>query len=494
MFREHPCGVILPNIYWMGRFAVLFGLWLGCFVGSAVACPMFVEFFPDPKDVPDAEGEFVEIRLDDFRNDSLFVKFEDKSLLAFGFPRGDRFLLVHDSLQCPKREGVACGSLEKVSLPNSRESVWRLWSGSCRDSVVVPVPKAGMAFQRVGESDEFVFAEGTPGTANPDYELGLDDCGIAWGRLDSADGVWLLRGFLSGCDSAVATLEYRPLFSAGGWQRQALALEPVFRFEVPASGSVQVRLSLPPDMAPANDVLDTMLVGSEPPAVISEVHHCPAEPEPEWVEVYNASRYALPLSRLNFCGRGGFWNVGPEAGQGDSLRPYESVVVTKDTAGLRDYLGFKDVRLLQVTLGYLNNTAGSLSLCYGGAVLDSVAWDKNTVACPSGFSPVTRHPENTPGFYRSSTPSKNQDPFQYKLSSRVVSRRGQPLRVSITSDSETRLQLLDSTGRSLWKRSVPAASNSWWDVPVQEMCSLGVCYVSMSVGTFEKVVGIVLRP
>ena len=39
---------------------------------SVSACPYFVEFLPDPVDVPDKEGEFVEIRLDPaFTADSL---------------------------------------------------------------------------------------------------------------------------------------------------------------------------------------------------------------------------------------------------------------------------------------------------------------------------------------------------------------------------------------------------------------------------------------
>ena len=68
------------------------------------ACPMFVEFFPDPTEVPDNEGEFVEIRLDDFRADSLYVSFDQKAPLAFPFPRSaNRMVLVHDSTLCPKR-------------------------------------------------------------------------------------------------------------------------------------------------------------------------------------------------------------------------------------------------------------------------------------------------------------------------------------------------------------------------------------------------------
>ena len=67
----------------------------------AYACPLFVEFFSDPVDVPDQEGEFIEIRLSDpseefaFRAESLLVQFEGKAPLRFEFPQGNLLLLVH---------------------------------------------------------------------------------------------------------------------------------------------------------------------------------------------------------------------------------------------------------------------------------------------------------------------------------------------------------------------------------------------------------------
>ena len=70
---------------------------------------MFVEFFPDPTEVGDNEGEFVEIRLDDFRAESLYVSFEQKAPLSFPFPRSaNRMVLVHDSTLCPRRDSLAC--------------------------------------------------------------------------------------------------------------------------------------------------------------------------------------------------------------------------------------------------------------------------------------------------------------------------------------------------------------------------------------------------
>lgn len=67
--------------------AVLAVLCFLCFgLGSALACPRFVEFFSDPKDVPDQEGEFVEIRLDDCGAESLWVQMDENRLYLLPCP------------------------------------------------------------------------------------------------------------------------------------------------------------------------------------------------------------------------------------------------------------------------------------------------------------------------------------------------------------------------------------------------------------------------
>jgi len=468
-------------------------LFMAVLVAAAVplsACPMFVEFFPDPTEVGDNEGEFVEIRLDDFRADSLYVSFDQKAPLAFPFPRSaNRMVLVHDSTLCPKRDSLACGKLG-YALPNSRESVWVLQSGTCKDSVLLATPKPGKALQRVGETDEWAFSAGTFGVADPDYELGIRDCALSLDALQWRDGAgWMVRGYLGGCDSSLAVLEFLDLMAAGGWKRESVSLAGAFKIEVASKSSAWFRLVLPGDAAPSNDSLDRFLIAEgRSPVAITEVHHCPAEPEPEWVEVYNRSRYALPLSRLRFCGRGGLWGR-----PADSLRPYESLLLTKDSADLREALGFKDVKIVQVPMGFLNNVSGSISICLDSVAVDSAAWNKNTVACPSGFSPLYGRAEYTPGFQRVNANSVLEEPFTYKLSSRVVRRRA-ALRVSVVSDSELHLRLLDSAGHGVWNARIPPQSTSWYAVPAGDYCGVGVCYVSMSVGTFEKVVGIVVRP
>ena len=415
----------------------------------AFSCPRFVEFYPDPKDVSDREGEYVEIRMDDFWAESLFVQFESKESLSFAWPKAERFVLVHDSVQCPVRSepqeafqdllrdtlqvqsqdalqaGVACGSLGKITLPNSRETVWKVWAGTCMDSVTVPHPKPGKVIQRVGLTDRWEFVDAA-----------------------TASSV--------GIDAADSLLESRVLVNGVSVLR------------------------------------------------VTEVHHCPEEPMPEWVELYNAGMNSLPLDVFRFCDRGGALG-----GVGDSIRPFQAVLVSKDTTSLRAALEIPEIRMVQVSLGFLNNNEGALRLCFHDRVIDSVSWNKSTVACPSGFNPLSGRREFTPGFLPKSARNVsraggvNQDafnrdaaktPVEYKLSSRVISKKGSPLRVRVESEQNVVLSLLDSAGRRVWKSVVPAMSNEWVKVPAQEYLGIGAGFVSLSVGDFENVVGILVRP
>ena len=70
------------------------------FFSWALSCPVFTEFYPDPKEVSDQEGEYVEIRMDDFRAESLYVQFESKTVMACAWPEAERFVLVHDTAKC----------------------------------------------------------------------------------------------------------------------------------------------------------------------------------------------------------------------------------------------------------------------------------------------------------------------------------------------------------------------------------------------------------
>ena len=200
-------------------------------------------------------------------------------------------------------------------------------------------------------------------------------------------------------------------------------------------------------------------------------------------------RSGFPLSRIRLCGRGGYWGTDE-----DFIAPYQSILVSRDTAVLREFVGFLDVRLVQASIGFLNNSAGSLTLCYGDSPIDSAGWDKATVDCPRGFNPRTGKAENTPGFQGGHRGSASEEPLRYRFSSRVLKKRGEPLRVKVESEQEVLIGLLDSAGRQVWKQKAPAMSNAWWNVPVQQYVGVGAAYVKFSSGFFERVVGIVIRP
>ncbi|MBP5439579.1 MAG: lamin tail domain-containing protein [Fibrobacter sp.] len=412
----------------MNNYGVVPAVCLALF-SWALSCPVFTEFYPDPKDVSDQEGEYVEIRMDDFRAESLYVQFESKAVMAFAWPEAERFVLVHDTAKCTAealqgasqdlsqelpRASVACGSLGKISLPNSRESVWKVWAGTCNDSVTVPRPKPGKVIQRVGLTDKWEFVD--------------------------------------------------------------------------ASKAVSVQES-------ADSLLKNLLTAGTSLLRVTEVHHCPEEPMPEWVELYNSSEYPLPLESFRFCDRGGALGM-----SGDSIRPYQAVLVSKDTSSLRTALNIPDIRMIQVSLGFLNNTEGMLRLCYRDSVIDSVYWKKGTVSCPSGFNPLSMRREFTPGYLSKNARNVSlvgdaaKTPVEYKLSSRVVSKKGAPLRVLVESEYNVTLSLLDSAGRRVWKSVVSALPNEWVKVPVQEYLGIGAAYVSLSVGEYEDVVGILVRP
>lgn len=465
------------------------------FLWAAVAvhaCPLFVEIFPDPVEVSDREGEFVEVRLDDsFRADSLELLLDGKTVAVLPYPEAGRLVLVHDSAFCPSRAGTAC-ALFKESLPNSRESEWRMQAGACRDSVAVPVPKAGRAFQRRAETDDWQFSVPTLGYANADFELGVNDCAIggvtAVLEQVAGESAFQVAGFLEGCDSALVRVETLD-FSSGTVLRDSATRRGKFAFDIPARGSVRLHISVPEDEFPLNDAVDTvLLLPGKPPLVISEVHHCPQEPLPEWVEIYNASRVAFPLSRLRLCGRGAPFGVA-----GDSVDALQTVLVTKDSSELRAQLGFGDVRIVQVSMGYLNNNAGSVSLCQDSLVLDSVSWNRATVVCPEGFSPLSGARDNSPGFVRRAG-AKAESPFSLVLSSRVVRVKGLPLMARIEGEGNVQVRLLDSASREVWRTQADALQSQWLEIPVQRLGNRGVNYVVARQGDFEKVVGIVLRP
>jgi len=302
------------------------------FSSLAVACPQFVEIFPDPTEVPDQQGEFVEIRMDSsFFAESFFVSLDGKAALGFPYPEGSRFVLSHGNALCPDKERIACGDLGSYSLPNSRESVWKLQAGTCTDSIHLDKPKAGKSFQRKGYGDQWVLDEPTPGYGNPLYELDLDDCGISRVEYEFREDHWWVSGRVSGCKNTWLHYEYLDLYRPSSGKIDSLHVNEFFSFAIPVKNPFLLHLQVPDDEISVNNSVDTLVVQvGNSPLMVTEVHHCPEEPMPEWIEVYNASQVALPLSKIRHCSRGNFWGA-----DADSIGPYESVLGIRQPCGNR---------------------------------------------------------------------------------------------------------------------------------------------------------------
>ena len=144
-------------------------------------------------------------------------------------------------------------------------------------------------------------------------------------------------------------------------------------------------------------------------------------------------------------------------------------------------------------MGVLNNAGGSLSLCFDSSAIDSVSWDKSTVECPSGFSPLTSRGDNSPGFV-GKVRGGDAGAVEFTVSGRIFRMGGPPPRVRVVSETAVELGLLDSAGRKVWSGNADSNSSVWREIPLQKFGNVGVNYVRVKSGNYEKVVGIVLRP
>lgn len=472
--------------------------------GLALAgCPFFTEIFPDPSEVEDSRGEFIEVRLapDSLKSGTLSVFFEDKLIYTHTPAAGESRLLIHrDTLACPDFPELACGLLSGPALPNSRESRLRLTYGTCADSSLVPAPKPGLSLQRSDSDSSWSLAEPTPGYANPDFEKGVRDCRAELVRAEITPGGWNVRLALPGCDSARASVVFTPLDVLSGASAETVLLRGETDVPFAHADAAVLKVTLERDDYPLNDTLDTLLaVPGASPVFFTEIHPCPAEPVPEWAEIYNAGARPFPLADLNFCGRGTV-----AALPADSLGPRGTLVLAKDTAAFREWLGFNDARVAKANFGYLKNSADTLLLCLKNVKLDSVAWGKPAgfvPACPDGFGARTRRAENSPGFQTPASlnaahAATGELPFVPKWNSRVVSRSGGvPLMVSAVSEVPVRVELLSGSGILLWHSDLKAGEgDAWVEVPLASKGVLGPNFLRFSEGRYEKLVGVILRP
>ncbi len=466
------------------------------------ACPYIAEVLPDPTEVEDSRGEFVEIRLPKTAlKGALSVFYEQKEIWSgFAPDSAKRILLIRDTLLCPEVRNLFCDKLEGSAFPNRREMTLELWNGDCADSATLPTPKSGKSFVRSDSSfDAWELAVPTPGVPNAVFENDVQDCRL---RLESAEfenSHWRGTWRLSGCDSAQILATFLSMESTAEISQEAFLIRGKsvpWEAEVDAK-ALRLKVSLPLDDVPGNDSLDTLLaVPGNFPIRLTEVHPCPEEGIPEWFEIYNAGFREMPLSQMNLCktGRG----FSPEM----SLGKGQSAVLTKDTASMRDFVGTDEILILQAGFGYLKNAADSLFLCYGSEKVDSAIWGKNArirTNCPSGFSVLTGRSENSPGFQTpGSLAADTALPFRVEWNARIFSRRNRahPLMLRVQSEEDVLVELISGKGDLLWKKIFPKdlGGNAWREVPLIDKGSPGPNFIRVSRQNHEKRFGVVLRP
>ncbi len=481
----------------MNLISVAFALALG-------TCPRFVEILPDPSDMEDSRGEFVEIRLPhtSFR-ETVSVYHEQKKVWEGKVPESvDRILLIRDTALCPNSERLLCERLLGSALPNSRKDTWKLQSGSCEDIADLPVPKAGYSLVR-NDSSSFAWslALPTPGVPNGNFESGVSDCRLQVDTLFLSASVWKGEWTLLGCDSAWVRALFRSESSLSENSWSGLLERGVrSRFDTRLSAkAMEIVATWPPDDVPGNDTLDTLVaLAGNFPVRFSEVHPCPEEGIPEWIEIYHEGSREISLSGMSLCGNRNAKM--PDAKIGSR----ESAVLSKDTNAMRNFVGNDDVRIFHLNFGYLKNASDSLYLCYGERKVDSVAWgkfEKIQARCPAGFSAGTGREENSPGFQTPGSLASDAGgnlPFRVEWNARIFSRKNRenPLMIRVESDEEVLVELISGKGSLLWKKTLAAdfAGNRWTEVPLLDKGFPGPNFLRISQRNFEKRIGVVLRP
>lgn len=481
----------------MHFISLAFGLALG-------TCPQFVEILPDPSEVEDSRGEFVEIRLPhEAWRDTVSVFHEQKKVFSGKVPDfANRILLIRDTTLCPHTSRLFCDMLEGAALANSREDLWTLSSGACVDTARLPVPKPGRSLVRTDTAFfAWTLSSPTPGLPDAKFETGVNDCRLEIDTLRYEAFRWTGKWTLSGCDSARVAFRFRAVdsFRETAWE-ETLRKNVRTRFDVRLDAkALEIFAAWSADDVFGNDSLDTLVFRPGGfPVRFTEVHPCPEEGVPEWMEIYNGGLREVSLGKMNLC-------VTKRTEIPDvTLQSRESAILVKDTAAMRSFVGTDDVQIIPVNFGYLKNAADSLYLCYGTVRADSVFWgklEKIQPDCPSGFSTSTGRKENSPGFQTPGSLEKTADgeiPFAVKWNARIFSKRNRanPLMVSVRSEKNVLVELISGRGDLLWKKRLEAdaGGNVWIRVPLLEKGFPGPNFLRFSVENHEKRVGVILRP
>lgn len=456
-----------------------------------LACPLFIEFFPDPSDVPDAIGEFIELNLSPESKDTLWIQQEDKEPIPFYNLKGNRLLLHRDTTGCPPLEGLACELMEFSALPNSRSSIWNLKQGECYDTAYLPIPKSGKSLQRVDSTySAWEYTEPTKGKPNGIFAPGMVDCRIELLEKKYDSKKYEIKVSLLGCDSASASYEWTSLDFIAKKQSGKTIIKKEKTFSLISEGEPkQFKLALQKDDFPENDTLEVLLLSKEKsPLSITEIHFCPSEGFSEWVELYNNLPVILPMEGFSFCQRSEF--------NSPNLLPYESIILGKDTSNIREEIGFKEVQIIKSNFGSLKNTQDTLCLCHLKDTLQCVEWgSEEGDFCPYGFNPLTHRKENTPGVQNRRNNEKSKEtPFTIETNKRIISKnRKEELRLKIQGDVPVSLYLSSENGTLLWQHKESAPNGQWIYVPLIKYTP-GIYFLKCSSGAYEKNIGVVLRP
>jgi hypothetical protein len=472
-------------------------------------CPVFTEFLPDPQASSDVLGEYLEIAWEGASAswDTLRVQFEDNTPQIWSRPEsaGHRLLLHRNApLSCPAWNGLYCNLLTTPAMPNSRSVRWTLAAGICRDTADLPLPGPGTALQRSGPapgawSNSLRKAPpektGTPGLPDPDFETGLDDC-VSWVRSAQwSEGAWRITLEAKGCEERTVHVSARFLDGTPemSWD---LALTKS-SYALPAlsgQSNLWLRRVTPMDDNPANDTLDTLLVlPAAPPLRITEAAPCPEEPWPEWFEITNETAIPFPLASLSDC------NGHVIQTDTDSLPPGTPLLLGRDSAALRTWLGYSDVRIAQIAISALRNGGDTLRLCWKNILLDSMVWGAKTgVApdCPHTLTPANATLGASPG-YIVRIPSSS--PHVLETNVRILSRSNPQatLQARWRADAPGLLLLLGPDGKQLdQQRTAPSpVSGPWTPIFSWRRCPPGPCFLRFTTEDgHESTLGFVVCP
>ncbi|MCL1956214.1 MAG: hypothetical protein FWF63_02725 [Fibromonadales bacterium] len=222
----------------------------------------------------------------------------------------------------------------------------------------------------------------------------------------------------------------------------------------------------------------------EIPLYISEVAPCPEEGIPEWFEITNRTVQAFPLNGISDC------KAKTPLKSADSIKGKSSVLITKHSEDLKDFLGVEEIQIYQVSIATLKNTNDTLRLCYNGIKLDSVMWGKavnRPIKCP-GTEKIS------PGFVPKVT---NNLKKVLQISERVLERSNKKamLRIRINSGTKSELRLIDRGGAHILKKIINNQINdSWIEIPEWRRCQNGPCFIHLQGEGINETAAFIVRP